>query len=257
METPWLRAIWKTINLQGCTKHPETEKPAGTAKSIFPLHIKNNFLALDSHCCHKTRRRQIVLHGKPPSQTHLPFQRRFGVDFHPSQEYPCTFLLSRAWFHPRQTWQLPDVAISRADLSLSRHWGLGFALSWSPARAEGGWSRSRLPSSMNGKRKKSEKSPITTECILTLLCAARVPSAFLWLTPLCLLQPDEEGAMISPISLTRKPRTSQLPQAYPHPGPASQWRSQDWNLGVSLQSSCCQLMRTSPPLLPARSSDNI
>lgn len=23
LETPWLRAIWKTINLQGCTKHPE------------------------------------------------------------------------------------------------------------------------------------------------------------------------------------------------------------------------------------------
>lgn len=110
LETPWLRAIWKTINLQGCTKHPETEMPAGTAKSIFPLHIKNNFLALDFHCCHKTRRRQTVLYGKQPSQTHLPFQRHFWVDFESSQEYPCTFLLSQVWFHPRQTWQLPDMA---------------------------------------------------------------------------------------------------------------------------------------------------
>lgn len=110
LETPWLRAIWKTINLQRCTKYPETEKPAGTAKSVFLLHIQNHFLALDFHRCHKMRRRQLVLYGKQPSQTHLPFQRRFWVNFHSSQEYPCTFLLSRAWFHHRRTWQLPDVA---------------------------------------------------------------------------------------------------------------------------------------------------
>lgn len=177
------------------------------------------------------------------------------MDFHPSQEYLCTFLLSRAWFHPRQTWQLPDVARDHFQSRPQPFPTLGTGVCPQLVPSKG---RERMVTVQFAilyewkEKKKSEKSPITTECILTLLCAARVPSAFLWLTPLCLLQPDEEGAMISPISLTRKPRTSDLPQVYPHPGPASQWRSQDWNLGVSLQSSCCQLMRTSPPLLPAQ-----
>lgn len=197
METPWLRAIRKTINLQGCTKYPETEKPAGTANSIFSLHIPNHFPALDFRRCHKMRRRQLVLHGKRPSQTHLPSQRRFWVNFHSSQEYPRTFLLSRAWLHPRRNCQAWPETISRADLSLSQHWGLGFALSWSPIRAEGGWSRSSLPSSTSGKRKK-RKITHNHRIHINLLMCSQSSKGFSWLTHLCLLQPYEEGSLLAP-----------------------------------------------------------
>lgn len=195
LETPWLRATWKTMNLQGCTKHSETEKPAGTANSIFTLHIQNSFLGLGFHCCHKTRRGQLVLHGKQHSQTHLPFQRHFWVDFHSSQEYPCTFLLSRAWLHPRRTWQLPGVA---RDHFQSRPQPFPDTGDWSLPSAglqqglrEVGYGLVCHP--LQAERERREKLPITTEHILTVPWTVRVPSAFLWLTHFCLLQPYEEG----------------------------------------------------------------
>lgn len=38
--TSWLRAIWKTINLQGCTKHPEAERRLELLNPFFPSTSK-------------------------------------------------------------------------------------------------------------------------------------------------------------------------------------------------------------------------
>lgn len=147
-------------------------KLAGAAKPIFfPPHQKS-FPGLRGFlCCHKTRRRQIVLHGKGPCQTQPPFERLFGVDFYSSQDDWYTFPLSWACFSPRQTWQWPlalqtwPETISTVDLTLSPLQGLGFALSWSLQGLRGdGHSLLCHPTACR-RRKKRKKITITTKVL--------------------------------------------------------------------------------------------